>query len=183
MSKRLVSWLVLGAVLVAGGFFAPTFYRWSDALSNPWAYPAANGTSLTGVWNGQLNVTGQANRPFKLELRRDAMDGRKRQIRFARMGVFDGTAQVPDEAGRVLNYEIWGKTNRSGTDVTINFRPTNRQPEAFKQAQWTQLRGSWHGAALKLNGTADLVLYTTTGAVSTSADEPLALTAQLQKER
>ncbi len=183
MQKRFFGWIVLGAMLVASGFFAPTIYRWVDALSNPWAYPAADGTSLTGLWNGQLNVAGQASRPFKLELRRDAMDGRKRQIRFARMGVFDGAAQVPDEAGRLLNYEIWGKTNRSGTDITLNFRPTNRQPESFKQAQWTQLRGSWHGAALKLNGTADLVLYTTSGAVSTSADEPLALTAQLQKER
>jgi hypothetical protein len=183
MSKRILGWLLLGVVLVAGGFFAPTVYRWLDALSNPWAYAAADGASLTGKWSGQLNLTGQASRPFKLELRRDEMDGRKRQIRFAKTGNFDGTAQVPDEAGRVLNYEIWGHTNRSGSDITINFRPTNRQPESFKQAQWTQLKGSWQGKTLKLNGTADLVLYTTTGAVSTSADEPLALNTQLQKEQ
>ena len=111
------------------------------------------------------------------------MKGRKRQIRFARMGVFDGTAQVPDEAGRMLNYEVWGSTNRSGSDLTINFRPTNRQPESFKQAQWTQLRGSWQGATLTLKGAADLVLYTPTGAVSTSEDNPLALNARLQKEQ
>lgn len=181
MSKKIIGLLLLGAVLLAGGFFAPTFYRWWDALSNPWAYPNAVGASLTGKWSGQLNVSGQASRPFKLELLRGEMQGRKRQIRFARIGLFDGTAQVPDEAGRLLDYEVWGKTNRSGSDITINFRPTNRQPESFKQAQWTQLRGSWQGATLTLQGAAELVLYTTTGAVSTSEDAPLSLNAELKK--
>jgi hypothetical protein len=181
MNKKIIGLLLLGAVLVVGGFFAPTFYRWWDALSNPWAYPNASGVSLTGKWSGQLNVSGQTSRPFKLELLRGEMEGRKRQIRFARMGLFDGTAQVPDETGRLLDYVIWGKTNRSGSELTINFRPTNRQPETFKQAQWTQLHGSWQGAALTLTGAAELVLYTATGAVSTSEDAPLSLSASLQK--
>ena len=183
MQKRTLGWLALGAVLLlAGGFFAPTFYRALDYVSNPWAYAPFGGAALTGKWSGQLNFAGQSSRAFKLELRRDAMDGRKRQIRFARQGIFDGTAQVPDETGRALDYEIWGKTNRNGSDIVINFRPTNRQPESFKQAQWTQLSGSWQGAELKLKGIAELVLYSTTGALSTSEDAPLTLTAQLQKE-
>ena len=181
MNKKIIGLLLLGAVLVAGGFFAPTLYRWWDGLSNPWAYANANGASLTGKWNGVLNVSGQASRSFKLELLRGEMAGRKRQIRFARIGLFDGTAQVPDEAARVLNYEVWGKTNRNGSEITINFRPINRQPESFKQAQWTQLRGSWQGATLMLQGAAELVLYTATGAVSTSEDAPLSLSASLQK--
>jgi hypothetical protein len=179
----LVLLLIVIVLLVAGGFFAPTVYRWVDALSNPWAYADASGNSLTGKWSGQLNLSGQASRPFKLALRRDEMDGRKRQIRFARAGLFDGTAQVPDEAGRMLNYEVWGKTNRSGSDITMNFRPTNRQSETFKQAQWTQMKGRWQGTTLTLQGAADLVLYTGQGATSTSEDAPLSLSAQLKKEQ
>lgn len=183
MQKRTLGCLVLGLLLVAGGLFAPTFYTWIDSVFNPWAYEADSKPALTGKWRGQLNVGGRGSREFKLELQRDSMHGRKRRMRFARMGVFDGTAQIPDETGRLLDYEVWGKTSQNGSEVVINFRPVNRQPAPVKQAHWTQLRGSWHGAGLRLNGTAELVLYTATGAVSTSEDEPLVLTAQLQKER
>ena len=161
MSKKLSKpVLITGAiVIILLGSALPTGLEWlRDVLSAPWAHSLRGEPTLTGRWTGHLTYAGIGNRPIMLEIRHDPMEGRN-GANYAKRGAFDGTAEMTDEEGSRLQFEIHGAANRDGSKIHINLRDLNRKVSPRKQPLVVDLNGVWHGRTLELTGEYTLNVY------------------------
>lgn len=183
MSKKYLFIFVLIGGIGALFVFEPQLRRLVDQAWNPWAYASLGGASLTGKWKGPVEFAGRSTREMQLELWRHPMERHRRRgsVRYPRAGTFDGKAQMPDEQGNLIFYEVNGTTNRSGSVLKLNLRDTNRHPSPQKQPLLQQLYGSWDGASLRLSGQAGLEIYDGRSSRYTSEDKPVAVITTMQK--
>lgn len=154
MSKKLSRpVLITGAiVIILLGSWLPTGLELlRDILSTPWAHSLRGEPTLMGRWTGHLTYTGIGNRPIVLEIRHDPMEGRNGTY-YAKRGVFDGTAEIIDEAGDRLHFDIHGASNRDGSKIHINLRDLNRKVSPRQQPLVVDLNGVWRGGTLELSG-------------------------------
>lgn len=157
ISKPVLVIGVIGVVLL--GAWLPTGLELlRDMVASPWAHSLRGEPTLTGRWQGRLAYTGIGQRPFTLEIRHDPMQGRNGQY-YAKRGVFDGTAEMTDEEGYRLQFEIHGASNRDGSKVHINLRDLNRKVSARQQPLVVELNGVWHGQTLALSGEYQMNVY------------------------
>lgn len=183
MKKYLFLFVLIGGI-GAVAFFEPQLRRMLDQALNPWAYPSLGGTSLTGKWKGSVEFAGRGTREMQLELWRRPMQRQHSKtwsVYYPRTGAFDGKAQMPDEQGNLIFYEISGITNRSGSVLKLNLRDTNRQPSPKKQSLLQQLYGSWDGSALRLSGQASLEIFDGHSSKYSSEDNPVAVITTLER--
>lgn len=182
MKKILI--IVAIVVFIAIGIYPQGFRYLADVVSNPWAHSLKGEPTLTGRWRGQLKFEGRSTREMTLEIRRDVLVSHRHATRgkYARGGAFTGTADMPDEAGKMIHYEIWGKSNRSGSEVLINLRDTNRQPSTNKQTFMDQMRGSWEGTSLKLAGQYTTLLYDGKSSSYDAGEIPLPVTTTMARQ-
>lgn len=187
MNKKYLFLFILIGGIVALFAFEPQLKQLLDRAFNPWAYPSLGGASLTGKWKGSVEFAGRGNREMQLELWRNPLTAtrhsRRNRTRYPRSGTFDGKAQMPDEQGNMIFYEVDGTTNRSGSVLKLNLRDTNRQPSDKKQPLLQQLYGSWDGTTLRLSGQASLDLYDGRSSKYSSEDKPIAVITTMQKSQ
>ncbi|MFN0109173.1 MAG: hypothetical protein ACKVZH_10010 [Blastocatellia bacterium] len=155
-----------------------------DCASNPWAHSLTGQPTLTGHWRGKLNFEGRPGREMSLEIRRDPLVSHRRATRgkYGRAGLFSGSAKMPDERGNMIDYEVWGKTDRSGSDVRLNFRPLNQQPAPEKQPILLALHGVWQGTTLKLDGEYSIALFYDGGSIGNSDDPVRPITGTMSRQ-
>lgn len=178
---------IIIAIVVALAFFAEGIGYLVDTALNPWAHSLTGQPTLTGRWRGQLHFAGRTSREMFLEIRRDPREGygtrrRSRRGRFGRQGAFTGTAQMPDEGGTLINYEIWGRSNYDGSQINIQLRDLNRQPAPKEQPLLQLLRGSWNGTTLQLNGQYSLHVYDGHGSTYEAGAPTPPVTGTLKRE-
>lgn len=167
MKKTLGRIAVISIVLfaVAAEIFPDSFRNLVDAFSYPWAHSFLGEPTLTGSWRGKINLADGTSREFDLEIERNALEtvrknqGDERSLH----GTFSGKAEIPDEGGNQVRYEIWGSANRSGSEVAIKLRAIDRKPLAERQVFLRELGGLWQGNSLVLRGTYSMILFDDTG--------------------
>ena len=187
MVKKVGGLILVVAIIVvvlALAVFPEQFRYLVDSAMNPWAHSLTGQPTLTGRWRGQVNFEGRPGREMHLEIRRDPLVSHRRATRgkFARHGAFTGTAQMPNEQGVLINYEVWGRANRDGSQITLHLRDLNRQPSPKEQPLLQLLHGSWGGTTLQLDGQYALDLYDGHSSKYESGAPTPAVTATLQKE-
>lgn len=163
MKKTLSRILVISIVLfvVAAEIFPDTFRNLVDAVSYPWAHSFLGKPTLTGSWRGKINFADQDIREIDMEIERNILEtirpnhGDQTSLH----GTFAGKAELPDEHGNWIRYELWGSANRSGSEITIQLRAIDRKPLAEQQALLQELNGEWKGGTLELRGKYLKILF------------------------
>lgn len=167
--------IILGIVIV---FFSFGFDYALDCLFYPWAHSLTGKPTLMSNWRGQIIFVGQTNREISLRLRREPYNSGS----YPEGPTFDGTAQMPDELGNLIDYDVSGRSNRSGSEVVISLACKNRKSFPQKQAVLQELRGSWNGETLTLSGKCYLYVFDEKSATTTSTDPALAVTTTLKRD-
>lgn len=162
--KRIIGRFVgVSAVVcfVAAALFPETFRYAIDVFAFPWAHSLRGEPTLTGRWRGQAQFEGRTSREMNLEIERNQLVSLRKWIgdRNSLHGSFTGRAEMPDETGNLIRYELWGSANRNGSEVSIKLSPTNTQPSPKSQPMIQELNGSWKGTRLELGGKYTMVLY------------------------
>ena len=152
--------LIIGVIVVVmlGAWLPTGLELLRDTLASPWAHSLRGEPTLTGRWQGQLMYAGIGQRPFTLEIRHDPMDGHRGQY-YAKRGAFDGTAEMTDEEGYRMQFEIHCASNRDSSKSHINLRDLNRKISPRRQPLVVELNGVWHGQTLELTGEYTLNVY------------------------
>ena len=146
---------------VAAALFPEPFRYAIDFFAFPWAHSLRGEPTLTGRWRGQVQFAGRANRELTLEIERNKLVSLRKWIgdRNSIHGSFTGRAEMPDETGNLIRYELWGSANRSGSEVSIKFSPLSARPSPKSQLMIQEMNGSWKGTKLELNGKYAMILY------------------------
>lgn len=146
---------------VAAGIFPENFRYAIDVFAFPWAHSLRGEPTLTGRWRGQIQFEGRTSREMHLEIERNQLVSLRKWIgdQNSLLGSFTGRAEMPDEAGNLIRYELWGSANRNGSEVSIKLSPLNAQPSPQSQPMIQELTGSWKGTQLELGGKYTMVLY------------------------
>lgn len=152
-----------------------------DSLAAPWAHSLHGEPTLTGRWIGELRYENIGSRAFVLEIRHDPVTGRSGNRYYARRGAFNGTAEMSDEQGYRIQYEIWGASNRDGSEIHINLRDLNRKVSAQQQPQVVDFNAVWRGKTLELTGRYEMIVYDGTSSTSNSDWPAGAVTGLLKK--
>lgn len=162
--------------IVAAGIFPDTFRCLVDAVSFPWAYSFLGKPTLTGNWHGQVSFEGRPSREIKLEIERRTMDTLRIERKtkdsalnvvndlYSMHGSFAGRAEMSNEFGNPIHYELWGSANRSGSEVVIKLRPVDEKFASEVQPLLQELTGSWKGKTLELSGQFSTVFFDRDGA-------------------
>ena len=147
--------------VVATYLFPDTFRYLVDAVSFPWAYSFRGEPTLTGRWQGAVNFEGRASREMTMEIERATIENIHKPAgdSYVLYGTFAGKAEMPDEFGNPIHYALWGRANRSGSDVSIKLSATNSPRLPALQPVLQELNGSWKGNSLELSGKYSLILY------------------------
>lgn len=153
----------LGAVLffVAASLFPGQFRRVVDVLAHPWAHSLRGEPTLTGRWRGAIKFDNQQSRAMTLDVEREPLESYRSAFRgqLSGHGAFTGMAKLPDENGNLVHYELFGNTNRSGSEIIMRFRPLDLTPLPGQQVILQELRGSWKGTSLELSGSCSSTHY------------------------
>ncbi|MBS1788896.1 MAG: hypothetical protein JST85_14295 [Acidobacteria bacterium] len=186
--------IVIVAFIVAAGIFPDTFRHLVDVVSFPWAYSFLGKPTLTGNWRGQVSFEGRPSREIKLEIERMTLDTLRVERNtknsalnvvndhYSMHGSFAGTAEMPDELGDPIHYELSGSANRSGSEVVIKLRAVDRKFASQVQPLLQELTGSWKGKTLELNGQFSIVFFDRDGAMLDLGQPTQLASAQLTRQ-
>ena len=154
MSLKLSKPVLIAGVIVVVilGAWLPTGLNllW-DTLASPWAHSLRGEPTLTGRWQGRLTYAGIGQRPFTLEIRHDPVEGHNGKY-YAKRGAFNGTAEMTDEEGHRMQFEISGASNRNGSVIKIKLHDLNRKVSPRQQPLVVGLNAVWHGQSLEVTG-------------------------------
>lgn len=179
--QKALAFLVIAPIIAVGIFPAP-FRTLVDSFSYPWAHSMGGRPTLTGSWKGDLRIGGQVY-PLTLEIERKPLKSHRKGTRgrYPRRGGFTGTAQWTDAAGQPHRYDLSGRANRSGSEVSLHLTSTGRPSSPELQPVVQDLAGVWQGGSLRLSGAATFGIFNQ-GTETYPSDSPtLPAAADLEK--
>ena len=179
LSKPVLITGVIGVVILGAWLPSGLNLLW-DTLASPWAHSLRGEPTLTGRWQGRLTYAGIGQRPFALEIRHDPLEGRNGKY-YAKRGAFNGTAEMTDEEGYRMQFEISGASNRNGSKIHINLHDLNRKVSSRQQPLVVDLNGVWHGQSLEVTGEYSMNVFNGVSNVWNSDGASGAVTGTLSK--
>ena len=158
LRRRRRRWGLLAVLLVVAGACAVAIH-WGPY---PWAFPLL--PTLTGSWNGEVQVAGQDRRYLYLAL---GLDTSKSSC-YVDCAI-NGDALICDSRGAVQDYHVGGDPrNWRGTRFYLDLYPGKRHPGPL--LDFGRIEGAWHGDVLRLRARPTFDTVQRDGSITSVSD-------------
>lgn len=173
--------VIVFAPILFIAIFPGTFRTLVDSVAYPWAHPWSGKPTLTGRWQGDLKI-GNQDYPVTLDLERKPLVSHRRGTRgkYPQRGGFTGTAQWTDHRGQDHRYDLTGRSNRAGSEISMHLTATARPSSPEPQPTLQQLLGAWDGTTLVLTGETTFGIFDGTSETYPADSPTLPVTVTLK---